>query len=226
MAAKEAVVDFTNVKDGGTFNKKHITPGDYKAKITKVEDAPSKADNIGQWLFTIQIGAGTYPYYCKHQENQYWKIRNLLIAAGIAVPKKRVKVNPNVLVGKTIAVTVDDEEYKDKMQSVIQATFPVSELGAQADTEDEASDDDDDDDDDEETPAPKKKAPAKPADDDDEDDDEEPAPPPAKKKKPAPAPVDDDDDDDDDTPPPPKKKKPAKVEVDDDELEELDIDDV
>lgn len=225
MAAKEAVVDFTNVKDGGgTFNKKHITPGDYKAKITKVEDAPSKADNIGQWLFTIQIGTGTYPYYCKHQENQYWKIRNLLIAAGIAVPKKRVKVNPNVLVGKTIAVTVDDEEYKDKMQSVIQATFPVSELGAQADDEDNASDDDDDDED--ETPAPKKKKAPAPVEDDDDDDDDDVAPPPAKKKKaPEPEP-EDDDDDDDDTPPPPKKKKPAKVEVEDDELEELDIDDV
>lgn len=226
MAAKEAVVDFTNVKEGGgTFNKKHITPGDYKAKVTKVEDAPSRADDVNQWLFTIQIGTGTYPYYCKHQENQYWKIRNLLIAAGIAVPKKKVKVNPNVLVGKTIAVTVDDEEYKGNMQSVIRATFPVSELGAQADDEDNASDDDDDDDD--TPPVKSKKAAAKPADDDDdEDDDEEPAPPPAKKKKPAPAPVEDDDDDDDDTPPPPKKKKPAKVEVDDDELEELDIDDV
>lgn len=203
MTAKEAVVDFTNVKEGGTFNKKHQTPGDYKAKVTKVEDAPSKKDNVGQWLFTIQVGTGTYPYYCKHQENQYWKIRNLLIAAGIAVPKKKVKVNPNVLVGKTIAVTLDDEEYEGKMQSVIAATFPTSELGAQDDDEDNSADDDTDDDEDEDdTPPPpkKKKAPEPEEDDEDEDEDEEPAPKAKAKKK---APVEDDDD-----------------------LEELDIDDV
>lgn len=199
MTAKDAVVDFTNVKEGGgSFNKKHQTPGDYAAKITKVEDAPSKQDGIDQWLFTIQVGTGTYAYYCKHQENQYWKIRNLLIAAGISVPKKKVKVNPNVLVGKNIAVTLDDEEYKGTMQSTIAATFPMSELGAQVDTEDE--------------------------DIDDEDEDDTPAPAPKKK---APAPVEEDDDEDeDDAPPPPKKKKaPAPVE-DDDDLEELDIDEV
>lgn len=207
MAAKEAVVDFTNVKDGGgSFNKKRQPAGDYKAKVIKVEDAVSKKDNIGQWLFTITAGdGGSYPYYCKHVENQYWKIRNLLIAAGIAVPKKKVKVNPNILVGKTIAVTLEDDEYDGKLQSNIAATFPISELGDQADDED-ASDDSDD------------------------DDDEEPTPPPAKKKKaPEPEPEDDDDDDDEDeepAPPPKKKKAPAKVEVEDDELEELDIDDV
>jgi len=210
MAAKEVVVDFTNVKDGGgIFNKKHQPAGDYKAKVTKVEDAPSKKDGIGQWLFTIQAGAGTYPYYCKHQENQFWKVRNLLVAAGINVPKKKVKVNPNVLVGKTIAVTLDDDEYDGKLQSNVVATFPVSELGDQVDDEDEDLDDEVED------------------TEDDDDEDEAPAP---KKKKAKPAPVeedDDDDDDEDDEPAPPKKKKKAKkVEVDDDELEELDIDDV
>ena len=200
MAAKEAVVDFTNVKEGGgNFNKRHQPAGDYKAKITKVEDAPSKKDDTAQWLFTIEANGGTYPYYCKHVENQYWKIRNLLIAAGIAVPKKKVKVNPNVLVGKTIAVTLEDEEYNGKMQSVVQATFPVSELGAQADDEDEA--------------------------DDVEDEDEDDTPPPPKKKaKPAPEPEEDDEDEDEE--PAPKAKKKAPVVDDDDDLEELDIDDV
>lgn len=223
MTASAGVIDFTNVKEGGNFNPKRRPEGDYKAKITKVEDAESKKDGKAQWLFTIQVGSGTYPYYCKHEENQYWKIRNLLVAAGMTVPKKKVKVDPNKLVGKFIGVTLEDDEYEGKKKSVVAATFPVSELEDE-DVEDEADDADDEDEDDEPTPPKKAKKPPV-EDDDDEDEDDEPAPP---KKKAKPAPVEDDDDEDedeDDTPPPPKKKKPAPVEDDDDDLEEIDIDD-
>jgi hypothetical protein len=198
MAASEAVVDFTNVQDGGdTFNKKRQREGDYKATIKSVKDAPSKKDNINQWLFTIQVGSGTYPYYCKHQENQYWKIRNLLQAAGMNVPKKRVKVDPNKLVGRNIAVTLEDDEYDGKLQSNIAHTFALADLEDQT-------------------------VPAE-ADDAEVDDDEEEAPP-ARKAKAAPAPVDDDDDEDEEEAPAPKKKKAPVVEEDDD-LEEIDIDD-
>lgn len=168
--ASAAQLDFTNVKDGGNFNKKHQAPGDYKAKVTKVADAKSKKDNAKMWLYTIQVGTGTYPLYCKLEENQLWKIRNLFVAGGINVPKKRVNVDPNKVVGKTIGVTLEDEEYEGKMQSSVSATFPVSEL--------EEGDEDDEDDEDEEEATPT------PADDsDDEDDEEEEAPKPKKKDK-------------------------------------------
>lgn len=230
MAAQDTVtahvVDFTNTRDGGgTFNKKRVAEGDYAAKVTKVQDSPAK-DGTHQWLFTIELQkeSGKYPYYCKLQENQLWKLRNLCLAAGIQVPKKKVKVDPNKLVNKLIAVTMEDDEYEGKRQSVIAAVFPVSELS------DTASDDDED------------------TDEDEDDEEEEPTPPPAKKKaaakKPAPVVEDDEDDEDEEddeedeeeepepTPPPKKKvakkavaskKKPAVTE---DDLEELDLDDI
>jgi hypothetical protein len=170
--ASEGVLDFTKVKEGSTFNKKRQKEGDYEAKITAVADAPAKSDGVMQWMFTIQAGAGTYPYYCKHAENQLWKIRNLLIAAGMNVPKKRMKVDPNKLVGKTIGVTLEDDEYDGKPQSNIAATFPASEL-----SNDDIPDEDDN---------------LDPADDDDDDDT---PPPPAAKKK-APAPVEEEEDED------------------------------
>lgn len=203
--ATAAAIDFTNVKEGGgSFNKKRQPEGDYKAKVTKVVDSPSKKDNTAQWLFTIQVGAGTYPYYCKHEENQYWKIRNLLVAAGLTVPKKKVKVDPNKIVGKTIAVTLEDDEYDGKAQSNIAATFPLSELD-----DDDVPDEDEDD-----------------VEEDDEDEDD--TPPPAKKKKAPPVEEDDDEDEDDEEEeaPPVKKKKAPVVEDDDDDLDEIDIDDV
>lgn len=201
--ATAAGLDFTNVKDGGgSFNKKRQPEGDYKAKVTKVVDAPSKKDNVPQWLFTIEAGTGTYPYYCKHQENQLWKIRNLLVAAGISVPKKRVKVDPNMVVGKTIGITLEDDEYDGKMQSNVAAVFPASELSGDVDDEDTE----------EET-------------DEEEDEDDTPPPPAKKKKAPEPEPEDDDDEEEDEDEEPAPKKK-AKAKPVDDDLEELDIEDI
>lgn len=131
--AQAAQLDFTNVKDGGNFNKRHQEEGDYRGKILKVADVNKKDDkSVKMWLWTIKVGAGIYPYYTTHTgegaENQMWKIRNLFIAAGKNVPKKRLKVNPDDIVGRDIGVTLGDEEYEGKMQSVITATFPTSEL--------------------------------------------------------------------------------------------------
>lgn len=141
------VVDFTNVKDAaGSFNKKRVPSGDYLAKIVKAEDAMAKGDNVFQYLFTIKLekySQYAYPYYCKLTENQLWKLRNLLIAAGINVPKKRVKLDPSKVVGKFIGVTMEDDEYDGKLQSSVSAVFPASELG-EADTSTPSDDDEDD----------------------------------------------------------------------------------
>lgn len=142
------VVDFTNVKDAAKFTKRRVPSGDYLARVTKVEDAPSKNDQTPQYLFTIVLDKykhDTYPYYCKLAENQLWKLRNLLVAAGVTVPKKRFKVDPNRAVGRLIAVSVDDDEYEGREQSVINSVFPASELtlDASSDTQDDAPESDD-----------------------------------------------------------------------------------
>ena len=210
-------LDMTDVKDGGQYNPKHQREGDYKAKIIDVVDAlpkkkeGEKRDKTPMWVFAIRVGSGTYPYYCKLQDNQLWKVRNLAIAAGKSVPKKKIKLDPNTLVGKTIAVTLEDDEYEGKLKSVISATFPVSELDIDDDDEyddeeddDEDEDDDDDDDDDEDE------------DDDDEDDDDE----------------DDDEDEEEEVKPKPRNKSKAapksksKKKSRDDDLDDIDIDDV
>lgn len=131
MSASSRNVDFSNVKDGGGFNKARIPAGDYLAIISKVEDAESKGDGVFQYLFSIKIKnrpSSVFPYYCKLQENQLWKLRNIFIAAGKAVPKKRMKVNPNDIIGKLIGVTIEDTEYDGKDQSEVAGVFPASDL--------------------------------------------------------------------------------------------------
>jgi ribosomal protein L12E/L44/L45/RPP1/RPP2 len=206
------VVDFTNVKEGGTFNKKRVPAGDYLAKVTKVQDAEAKSDKTFQWLFTISLenAAGVYPYYCKLQENQLWKLRNLFVAAGITVPKKKMKVDPSKVVGKFIGVTMEDDEYEGKAQSNIASVFPASELA-----EGDADDDEDEEDEEGEEEAEDEEADDEDDSADDEEDEEEEPEPPAPKKRAAKA-------------APARRtkvaaKKKAKPAEEDDELEELDL---
>jgi hypothetical protein len=141
MGASSKAVDFSGVKERGNFNPKQVSEGDYAAKIVKVEDGESSKDKEFQYIFTIKLekfSQNSYPYYCKLQENQLWKLRNIAVAAGLNVPKRRVKFDPNKVVGKSIGVTMEDDEYEGKMKSVVGAVFPISEL---ADGLDDAADD-------------------------------------------------------------------------------------
>jgi hypothetical protein len=172
--AKAKVLDFTNVKDKGMYNPVQQEEGDYKLQIASVVEQDSKSTNEPMWVFGLSLvghRTAVYPYYCVLNEDNLWKVRNLIEATGKAVPKKRLKFDPQSIVGKFVGGTLADDEYDGKMKSIISALFPVSEL--------------DDEDDEEEAPPPaKKKAPAKKA--------------PAKKKKPEPEPEDDEDEDVDD----------------------------
>ena len=150
MGASTKNLDFSNVKEGGNFNKKRIPAGDYLAKITKVEDAPTKEGGKPQYLFSIRIESrpgSVLPYYCQlSDEKQLWKLRNILIAAGKSVPKKKQKIDPNVIVGKLIGVTIGDSEFDDKEQSEIEALFPAAEL-PEGDAPDDAEVEDDEEED-------------------------------------------------------------------------------
>lgn len=184
MGATARVVDLTNVKESSGISKKRMPAGDYAAVITKVEDAVSKKsgdDKTPMYLFTIKLkenSGAVYPYYCVLQENQLWKLRNIFIAAGKTVPKKKLKVDPNTIVGKLIGVTLEDTEHEGKEQSEISGVFPAADLDDSAissSDEDEPTEDSDDSDDDGDIEQPL--APASVPDEDDEDEPaaEEPA---------------------------------------------------
>jgi hypothetical protein len=248
--AKAKVMDMTDVKERGPFNPVRQESGDYLAKIVDVFETDSKAGDP-MWVFAVQLDeqkSAVYPMYCLLNPDNFWKIRMMCVATGMAIPKKRIKIEPAKLIGKMIGISLEDDEYDGKMKSVIDKAFPKSELGGKADDEDIDDDDVDDEDEDDDEPEPpkkSKKAPAKKSkkkaapveEDDDEDEDEE---------------DDDEDDEDEEEEVPVKKKaagkkvkgstkvpakkakakKKAKVEddddddVDDDDLDELDVDDI
>lgn len=205
------ILDFSNVKERGDFNPRHIDQGEYIAKITGVTETEAK-DGEDMWVFSFElegVARATYPYYCKLVENQLWKVRALFEAIGTNVGKRKVKVNPSQLVGKKVGVFMEDDEYEGKLKSIIAEVMSVDEieaapksrkkkpvddeedlddLGEEEEIEDETEDleDDEIEEEEEEKPAPRKraakKAPAKAA-------------PASRRRKPAP--VEDDEEEDD-----------------------------
>lgn len=204
VAAKKKVLDMTNVKERGPWNPTRMESGDYVAKVVAVYETTTKANNEQMWVFAFQpqdFRSAVYPYYCVLNTDNYWKIRTVCMAAGMAVPKKRVALDPNKLVGKTIGITLIDDEYDGKVKSIVDGVMSADGLvgPSKQDIEEEDIEDDELEEEEEEAPAPKrrtaaKKAPAKKA--------------PVKRK---PAPVEEDDEDED---------------LDEDDLDELDVDEI
>ena len=152
--AKAKALDFSNVKDRSAISPTHRPEGDYLGRVISVDDITMGSEKRDAWLFIVKISAGTYAYRCGFNDNELWKIRNLFVAAGVPVPKKRQTIDPTRVVNKDVGVTLQDHEYEDKLSSEIAAVFPPSELDGH---DGEApSDDEQGEDEDEDLPEPKK----------------------------------------------------------------------
>ncbi len=154
------VVDFTNVKEQSGFNPKHQPEGDYRGLVKGVEYEESKQNKTPMLTYAIadaDMPSAVYRYNATLTEKSLWKLRNLLVAAGVNVPKKKLNVASvaEKILGKEIGMSLADDEYEGKVRSQIVGVFPASDLP-----------------DEEEAPAAKKKAkkPAAPAPADDDDD--------------------------------------------------------
>jgi hypothetical protein len=168
-AGYTTVVDMTNVKDSSGINPVHQEPGDYKGIIKDVSNGKATSGQMNEFIMFLVADAdrpsATYPYRCTLTEKSLWKLRNILVAAGKNLPKKKFKLTAAVLnsiVGSEIGMSLEDNEYEGKVNSQIVGVFPASDLP-----------------DEEEEPPAKKKANAKKKpkeeeeDDTDDDDDED-----------------------------------------------------
>jgi hypothetical protein len=171
-SGKSFVLDFSNVKDQSGYNPTHMPAGDYEGTIKDAEYSDSKAGNA-MVTYAVALAdrpSAVYRYNCVLTEASLWKLRNLIVAAGKTIPKKKVKLSAAVLnsiIGKSIGITLEDDEYEGKMRSQIVGCFPASDLPDDSDVPDDDTDDDVEDPEEDEEPAPAKKstkkAAAKPA---------------------------------------------------------------
>lgn len=151
MATKNSdavVLDFSNVKEGSDIKPKRLPAGDYVFKITKYTQSKTKENNHTMWTFILVpegYKSASYPYRCILTESSLWTLRNLLIACGLTVPKKSVRVDPAKLVGKLCGGALEDDEYNGREKSEITAVFSADEVdspNASDDSDDEDTDED------------------------------------------------------------------------------------
>ncbi|QKN87735.1 hypothetical protein IXEL_34 [Microbacterium phage Ixel] len=114
--AKKIRLDFSKVEERSGWKTDHMPEGLHEFKIELVDDRDA---NDGTEMYTYGLRptdprykTRLFPYYCKQQPNQYFKIRDLHIAAGVMDPKKAkgkaVDIIVDAPVGKIIAAEVVD----------------------------------------------------------------------------------------------------------------------
>ena len=158
--AKKIRLDFSKVEERSGYNSRQMPEGLYEAKISGIvhKDAPDGTAMLVYALSPTQQKYATrnFPYYCKLQQNQLWKLRDLFVAAGETIPKKATQIDPDKVIGAKVAIEVGDDTGQYSDRSVIVSVYPLSTL-----------EDLDDEDGDEESDEPEE------GDDEYEDEDEE-----------------------------------------------------
>lgn len=169
--ASEVTVDLS-----GTEGRKggRIPPGDYAVKVVKAinDKSPEKKSPRIHFEFEITDGkqSGKHLFHdCYLSTDSLWKLRNTLEAMGEPIPSKKTKLNLKRYKGKELAVTVDLEEFNNKVKSRVVDTFPLEDL-MDSDDEDEDLDEDDDEEDDDEADDEEEE---EEEDEDEEDEDQE-----------------------------------------------------
>lgn len=197
--AKRIKIDFTKTEERSGWNTRQIPEGLYRAKVVSVQETEAQ-DGTAMLVYGFvpednRFKSRRFPYYCKLQQNQLWKLRDLLVAAGETVPKRAVNIDPEKIVGKSVAIEVEDDSYNGNVRSSVNGVYGVDILDEDGgDTEvedDEEYDEEDGDYDDEEEDLEDEDDEEDLYEDDDEDYDEEEEedeePEPAPKRRPAPA---------------------------------------
>lgn len=122
-------IDFSSVREASAYAPRRLPEGTYRALITKVDETNSKAGNP-MWVYAISPvdhPTAVYPYYLLLEEKHLWKLRALLLAAGKDVPKQKVAVDPESIIGKEIMIDLTDDEWEGREKSVIAGVFKCDE---------------------------------------------------------------------------------------------------
>lgn len=142
--AKKIRIDFSKTEERSGWNTRQIPAGIYKAKIASVKETEAQ-DGTAMLVYGFQpvnkrFRTRLFPFYCKLQQNQLWKLRDLLVAAGEKIPKKALNIDPNKVVGREIAIEVEDDVWEGKVRSQVQAVYNSDLVDEDDDTVEDSED--------------------------------------------------------------------------------------
>ena len=160
-------LDFSKEVEGGGGGIR-LPENDYKGKIVKIKKIRASEKDTPGLAVTIKITEGKFSGKKITDRlwitpKSLWRVRSMLEALGVSVPKKAINLPTKKLIGKELGVTIiDDEPYQGRIKSKIGDFIDLETLSDLYDDEDEDADDEDFDDEDSED-----------EDSDDEEEDEE-----------------------------------------------------
>lgn len=165
--AKKIRIDFSGVdkeiRSGG--RAAHVPEGDYLAKPVKAELRKSEKSGSKylSWRFQLiepkKYKGKTLYDRTSLKPDALWNLRNLIHAAiGKNIAGKVLNFDPEVIYGKPLMITVEDDEYEGKIRSQIVDYQPKKKYEEADEDEDEEDEDDEEEEEEEE-------------EDDDEDED-------------------------------------------------------
>jgi hypothetical protein len=173
-------IDFRKEEEGGGGGIR-IPENDYAAKIVGAKKIRSSEKDTPGILIKCKVTSGkqkgkVLPDRLWITPKSLWRIRSLLEAIGVTVPKSVVNVPLKKLLNKELGITVvDDDPYQGRIKSKIADFIDLETLNEDNDDEDDDDDEDvdDDDSDDDEEDEDSDDDDEDDSDDDDEDDEDE-----------------------------------------------------
>lgn len=142
--AKKIKLDFSKTEERSGWNTRQMPEGLYAAKVAAVETTEAQ-DGTAMLVYAFvpedsKYKTRRFPYYCKLQQNQLWKLRDLLVAAGESVPKKALQIDPEKIVGKVVAIEIEDDSWNGQIRSQVQSVYTADILESAEDTEPDEED--------------------------------------------------------------------------------------
>lgn len=152
--AKKIRLDFSKVEERSGYNSRQMPEGLYEAKVVSLEQKEAQ-DGTAMLVYGLQPTAKKYatrmfPNFCKLQQNQLWKLRDLFVAAGETIPKKVTNIDPDSIIGNKVVIEVGDGTGQYSDRSEVLAVYPLSTLEDLDDSDEEDDEYDEEDSEDEE----------------------------------------------------------------------------
>lgn len=148
MAVKKIRLDFSKVEERSGWNTRVMPEGLHKMRVESVQETEAQ-DGTDMLVYALvpvdpKYKSRRFPFYCKLQANQLWKLRDLLVATGNTVPKKALTIDPNAPVGKLLAAEVEDETGQYEGRSSVNGTYGLDILDEDGSIAGQGDDDEDD----------------------------------------------------------------------------------